>query len=130
MLLSEAIIAGGLLGPQIKFGYVEADGDGTCALGGALVAVGRREVCFQDTPDSAVFPSLGIVCSMLHQNACDREHRACTVQDVGDFIAHLNDCLGWTRSRIAVWVVANNLDCEVVLSDPAPEPAPEHVEAV
>src|SRR5687768_8810316 len=90
MKLSEAIRLGAMLGPQIQGRTF--DGDGSCALGSALLAIGETETYtaafkhFPVTHKQAVHPLSGASVSVL------------------SIVRMLNDADGWTREQIADWV--------------------------
>lgn len=92
MRLSEAILLGSTMRPQIRSRYITPDG--TCALGAAGEAIGRKE--FSGTAASIVWPWL------------DRGTIPCPDCNGVTFtkwvIQHLNDDHKWTRERIAEWV--------------------------
>jgi hypothetical protein len=105
MRLSEAIRLGAMMSPQ-AFRALFTD-DGTCALGGALLAVGATgEPALRSVRNrwpwaftvSANCPSCG---------------RSCHVFGV---ITHLNDNHRWPREQIATWVAG------IEPSDPCPAP--------
>jgi hypothetical protein len=95
MKLSEDIRLGAMTGPQV-FGTVSA-GSGTCAIGAALVSVGRMDlvVCGWE-PLYALWPVL----KTLDVTACPQ----CGNKHSGSMILHLNDGHKWTRERIADFV--------------------------
>lgn len=112
MRLSEAIRLGAMLKPQ-AFG-TWYDGEGTCATGAALEAMG-----FLDTNLLSAFPSRDEeekVFSAYAASVAFREHNAIlknkkcaclecgSVAFVGAMIVHLNNKHRWTRERIADWV--------------------------
>jgi hypothetical protein len=101
MKLSEAILLGSTLRPQIK-GHLFGDGR-SCALGAAGEAIGAEpkdcpstwEVIRKEWPwtQVLVFPCPG----------CWRARGASKALVL---IAHLNDFHGWTRQRTAAWVAS------------------------
>jgi hypothetical protein len=101
MKLSEAILLGSTLRPQIK-GHLFADGR-SCALGAAAEAIGSEP---KDCPSSWEFvrrewpwtQALSFLCP-----ACWRPRGTRTALDL---IMHLNDFHGWTRQLTAGWVAS------------------------
>lgn len=91
MKLSEAIRLGAMLRPQV-FG-VTADDVGTCALGGALEAIGRGHLKYHDSPTH--WPVAGAV--VVHP-VQGYDHVLFGVA------RSLNDEHRWTREQIADWV--------------------------
>lgn len=94
MRLSEAIRLGAMLGPQLFGKLFDANG-GSCAVGAAMKAVGRRYVCSDD------FPILNKQCN-YYPVPIPREERY--GDDVWSVIVWLNNEARWSRERIAEWV--------------------------
>ena len=94
MRLSEAIRMGTLMGSQAFRTLVT--GDGTCAWGAALLAVGAAsERTVRSTARQRWPWAFGVSANCP---GCGRSRLICEV------IAHLNDDHRWTRERIGVWV--------------------------
>ena len=93
MKLSEAIRLGAMLDPQVRGAFFTAEG--TCALGAAAAALhGDAESLIQ------AFPVLSTSSTCP---ACDRFWFR---DSVSGLIMHLNDYHGWSRTRIADWVLS------------------------
>ncbi len=114
MKLSEAIRLGAMLGPQCHGPYIQVNRTtlatlmgypviervecATCAMGAALLAVGRRDLLGL-TPDyvnpQSVFPDLDryVDCAPIGRSG-----------NIYNIIVFLNDRLFWTREQIADWV--------------------------
>lgn len=90
--LSEAIRRGAMLKPQ-AFGVTESEGGGTCALGGALEAIGITGRRYSAA--SEYWPIAGAV---VANPVRDDYHLLFGV------IRELNDSHKWTREQIADWV--------------------------
>lgn len=99
MRLSEAIRLGSMLKPQGTMCLV--DHGHTCALGAALDAIGELPEITEPAPIMPIdlleghWPILqAIATHPITDESCE----------VLNGIVDLNDCIGWTRERIADWV--------------------------
>jgi hypothetical protein len=109
MRLSEAIRLGTMLTPQ-AFRAVFT-GDGACAWGAALLAVGATRELAVRSAALGRWPWAFLV--SVNCPSCGRSRLVCEV------IAHLNDDHRWTREAIGGWVA------EIEPADPqSPEDAP------
>lgn len=94
MTLSEAMRLGAMVTPQ-AFGLLR-DGEGTCALGAAYVAVGLLKAsCCGIATAHARFPVLATeaTCPLCGY-----------IRELDSIVAHLNDDHYWTREQIADFV--------------------------
>lgn len=101
MKLSEAILLGSTLRPQIK-GYLFADGR-SCALGAAGEAVGAEP---KDCQASWEFIRNAWPWSQVLSFRCPACWRPRETWRVLDLIVHLNDFHSWTRHCTAAWVAS------------------------
>jgi hypothetical protein len=101
MKLSEAILLGSTLRPQIK-GYLFAD-ERSCALGAAGEAVGAEPKDCQATWE---FIRNAWPWSQVLSFRCPACWRPRETWRVVDLIVHLNDFHSWTRQCTAAWVAA------------------------
>ena len=116
--LADAIRLGSKMGPQI-FGTLRS-GDGTCALGAALITVGGS---FDMVLRGAVFPELAVEvekcpgCELFLFNG---------TFTVVKLMIHLNDAHLWTREAIADWIddLLFNRMCDKVVAEPSKASTP------
>jgi hypothetical protein len=98
MKLSEAILRGSTMGPQIR--HQLSNGKGTCAWGAAYLALGiLGKAITQDlrADPRVIWPWTKT--KVVNCPVCwERVHLIAAISD------HLNDCHFWTRERIAEWV--------------------------
>lgn len=133
MKLTEAIRLGSVLGPQITNGYFTDDEGGSCAIGAAFLALGKRET-IESYPGpnwllvaASVFPSLAMPLpgherfSWTHCSGMEFN-----VDSVGELVVYLNDRARLSRQEIADLLVEDSYDCEAVSPVPA-EAAEEEV---
>jgi hypothetical protein len=109
MKLSEAIILGSMMKPQISGSYYSKDG--TCALGAALDAVGRLHRG-KGGPSGRllkIWPWLTWHVSGFKCKACGTRRPASDMQDV---VIHMNDGHKRSRESIASWVAEIENDVE------------------
>ena len=92
MKLSDAIILGTTLGPQIFCKYFDDEHKGSCALGSAFLAVGTTPAVFPFEWEWAREYKMSSPCGCTGDRPVDA------------IIVHLNDIHEWTRERIAEWV--------------------------
>lgn len=102
MKLSEAIRLGAMMGPQIHGSLLNLKTNGTCAIGAALLAVGKGGDAFAIY---TLFPSL-----ILENDGVSPLSR----------ILFLNDSCRRTREEIADYIVAKGWDCEALLDAEVP----------
>ncbi len=99
MKLSDGIILGTTLGPQIFGKYFDDDHRGGCALGSALIAAGATPAAFPLEWEWA-----------RNRRECEATPPCgCVTPDIGGYsadiiIVHLNDKHKWSREKIAEWV--------------------------
>jgi hypothetical protein len=101
MKLSEAILLGSTLRPQIK-GYLFADGR-SCALGAAGEAIGAQP---KDCQGSWEFIRNAWPWTQALSFGCPACWRPKGTWKVLDLIVHLNDFHSWTRQCTAAWVAS------------------------
>jgi hypothetical protein len=101
MKLSEAILLGSTLRPQIK-GHLFGDGR-SCALGAAGEAIGAQP---KDCPSSWEVIRKEWPWTQVSLFPCPACWRATGASKALVLIAHLNDFHGWTRQRTAEWVAS------------------------
>ena len=92
MKLSEAIRLGAMVGPQVTDGRTY-DGDGSCALGAAMIATGHRGECY-----ALVLDYFTLSQSLVEQPVTREQMMALSA------VRELNDRHRWTREQIADWV--------------------------
>lgn len=101
MKLSEAILLGSTLRPQIK-GFLFADGR-SCALGAAAEAMGAQP---KDRPSSWELIRDEWPWTQTLSFRCPACWRPKGTSKALTLITHLNDFHGWTRQCTAVWVAS------------------------
>jgi hypothetical protein len=119
---AEAIRLGSVVSKRQLFGMPWDDDGGTCALWGAMAAVGLRH---KDTLSIAHFPEASVVTKF---NPC-----GCYMDEqfggwsIAGLVRHLNDFHKWTRDQIADAVeqalAATPAPCSPIAS-PTPETVP------
>jgi hypothetical protein len=101
MKLSEAILLGSTLRPQIK-GHLFGDGR-SCALGAAAEAIGSEP---KDCPTSWEFIRSEWPWTEVLLFRCPACWRPRDTANALKLITHLNDFHNWTRQRTAAWVAS------------------------
>lgn len=100
MKLSEAIRLGSTLKPHaVHYLY---DGQGTCAFGAALDAIGRLDT--ENVAKGLNADVLNIWFWLNDFGQCPHCHDGGSLAAI--VAAHLNDAHGWTREQIAAWVAS------------------------
>ena len=101
MKLSEAMRLGATLGPHIR-GRLFGDGGGTCAMGGALKAMGflSHDFCFYIRYNK--FLPTTIWPWIIEKRTCP--HCGEPLETRAIITVHLNDTHEWSREKIADWV--------------------------
>jgi hypothetical protein len=102
MRLSEAILLGSTLGPQV-FGslFDPSEPGSSCALGAAFEAIGHDTKQFAAWKNWLAEPYQECPAGCVAVPARPGND---SYTNVGQVIAHLNDYHHWTRARIAKWV--------------------------
>ena len=95
MKLSEAIRMNGMTKPQGFENESFYSNVAPCALGGALLSIGRPQTYL------ALFDSWPWITAVTN---CPCEHCTFACYRVAEAIWHLNDQHAWTRQQIANWV--------------------------
>lgn len=137
MLLSEAIRAGKDFGPQLRNKMQDTEG-GSCALGGAMRVMGihgAKNIFSPDPTDVVIgylslkeffntFPTIiehlpSYKCNKIFINEFTEEiqHEFSVGPSLQEIITQQNDHLGWSRDKIADWIVENGFDCQEVDED-------------
>ena len=98
LCFSEAIRLGSMVRPQARFRF---SGDGSCAFGAALEAVGGIAEM-----DPWPWPEL-----LWREDKCPACGKA---ESVVNIVMHLNDLHRWVRERIADWVEEREGEPETV----------------
>lgn len=99
-ILSDAILQGAKLGPQIFGRLWDPRTNGTCNIGAAFLATGKMSENLPVLTMLRTFPLLDVVVSGSKPCGCPITGLA-TVLTV---LEHLNDKERWTRERSAEWV--------------------------
>lgn len=103
LLLSDAILLGSKLGPQVFRRLWDPATNGTCNIGAAFLATGKMSENLPVLTMLRIFPVLNVpVASSRLPCDCSNDHGI--VSTVLDVLEHLNDVERWTRERSAEWV--------------------------
>jgi hypothetical protein len=112
MKLSDAILLGSTMRPQIRRRF--SDGEGTCAMGAAFDGVGILDVIVSTKYGNermalieSQFP--GAYSAWKYSCPCEGAARRTECSDLrwlAYMVTHLNDDHFWTRERIASWVAS------------------------
>lgn len=124
MKLSDAIRLGAMLGPQLRGGMYLPSSGGSCALGAAILAIGKMDDVrrTQQLPNQGGLRFRDITPASWRWIQADRtcpECHAGSPTSTYKLIAHLNDSHWWTREQIADWV-ATIEPADVLVAVPSP----------